>query len=202
MMPAMGRGDRSLKGRLLVATPVVGDPDFTRAVVLVLDHGPEGALGVLLNRPTDLAVLDPMPAWDDLAADPAVVFLGGPVDQGAAIGLARRGLVAPPAAAAGSGADGEVGGWSEVLGDIGTFDLNRSPLDDAAIEEVRIFVGYAGWGPGQLEDELALDAWITVDAHPTDVLSDEPDQLWSRVLHRQGGHLTVLSYLPADPSLN
>ena len=181
----------SHRGRLLVATPVIGDANFDRTVVLLLEHGDDGALGLVLNRPTDVAVLDPLPEWNGLAAQPSVVFVGGPVEQGAAIGLAR--------ATVGTAAEG----WSPVVESIGTLDLSRDPSDvSTGIEQVRVFAGYAGWGPGQLEGELAVDAWLILEARPEDVLCDEPNTLWRRVLARQGGDLALLSYCPPDPSSN
>jgi len=181
----------SHRGRLLIATPVIGDANFDRTVVLLLEHTDDGALGLVLNRPTDVAVVDPLPEWNGLAAQPSVVFVGGPVEQNAAIGLGRAGLHPP----------GD--GWSPVLDRIGTLDLSRDPADlGLDIEQVRVFAGYAGWGPGQLEGELTVDAWIVCDAESGDVLGDEPDTLWSRVLRRQGGDLALLSYCPPDPSSN
>ncbi len=127
----------------------------------------------------------------DLAAQPSVVFVGGPVEQGAAIGLARATL--------GTAAEG----WSPVVEGIGTLDLSRDPSDvSTGIEQVRVFAGYAGWGPGQLEGELAVDAWLVLDARPEDVLCDDPNTLWRQVLARQGGDLALLSYCPPDPSSN
>jgi putative transcriptional regulator len=198
---AIMRSMSSLKGRLLVATPVIGDPNFDRTVLLVLEHSDDGALGLVLNRPTEVAVLDPLPEWDDLVAAPSVVFVGGPVEQEAAIGLAR---LSPRVEASASVFD-EV--WSDgsslVVGHIGTLDLSRSPDDlDVGIEEVRVFAGYAGWGPGQLEGELDVDAWLVVEPQVDDILSREPSRLWSDVLRRQGGDLTLLSYCPPDPSAN
>jgi putative transcriptional regulator len=181
----------SLKGHLLVATPMIGDPNFERTVVLLLEHNEDGALGLVLNRPTDVTVLDPLPEWYPLSADPSVVFVGGPVEQGAAIGLARVADSVP----------GE--GWSPVLGRIGTFDLSRDPIDlSPLVEEVRIYAGYAGWGAGQLEAEVDMEAWFVVDAEADDVLSDEPSGLWQSVLRRQGGELALLSLCPPDPSMN
>jgi putative transcriptional regulator len=120
-----------------------------------------------------------------------VVFVGGPVEQGAAIGLAR--------ASTGITADG----WSPVVERIGTLDLSRDPSDlSAGIEQVRVFAGYAGWGPEQLEGELAGEAWLVVDSRPEDVLCDDPKNLWRQVLQRQGGDLALLSYCPPDPSSN
>lgn len=184
-------GDGSLRGKLLVATPVIGDPNFDRAVLLVVDHGAPGALGIVLNRPTEVSLLEPLPEWDGLAAYPPVVFVGGPVAREAAIGLGRIRH------------EGRGDGWSPVLDGIGTLDLSRRPSDlPTGIDQVRVFVGYAGWGPGQLEAEVAADAWFVTDARPDDVLSDHPAHLWSAVLRRQGGPTALLSYCPPDPSLN
>jgi putative transcriptional regulator len=185
--------ESSLKGRLLVATPVIGDPNFERTVVLLLEHNDEGALGLVLNRPTAVSVFEPLPEWDGLAASPPVVFVGGPVEQGAAIGLAS---------VAGEDLD-SADGFSPVMGSIGTLDLSRDPHDlGPDIDKVRIFAGYAGWGPEQLEGELGADAWLVLDAVPDDVLSADPDDLWAAVLRRQGGDLQLLSYCPPDPSVN
>lgn len=182
---------QALTGRLLVATPVLGDPNFDRTVVLVLAHGEEGAVGVVLNRPSTTEVAGPLPEWDAFAARPPVVFVGGPVAPGAVIGLAR---VRPDA-----GADG----WAPLVGGVGTLDLSRELEDVApAIEEVRLFAGYAGWGEGQLEAEIDAAAWWVVDAEPEDVLSPEPATLWARVLRRQGGRLAMYAAFPADPSVN
>jgi putative transcriptional regulator len=180
----------SLKGRLLVALPVLLDPNFDRTVVLILEHGDEGALGVVLNRPGDLRLDDPLPSWADVAAPPAVVFVGGPVGAGAAIGL---GLV--------PGAPAERDGFVQVAGDLGTVDLGSAPLD-VGVAEVRVFAGYAGWGPGQLEDELSAGAWLVADGEPGDALSPDPSTLWRRVLRRQPGRLAWLANLAPDPSVN
>jgi putative transcriptional regulator len=191
----------TLKGKLLLATPVIGDPNFERTVILVLDHGDEGTLGLVLNRPTEVAVLDPLPEWGDLAATPSVVFVGGPVEQEAAIALAR---LRPEGRSAASGLDGPSGETAgPVVDAIGTLDLSRHPLElDDTVEEVRIFAGYSGWGPGQLQAEMESDAWFVVDATADDVLSNHPSELWAAILRRQGGDLALVSYCPPDPSAN
>lgn len=196
--------ERLLSGRLLVATPVIGDPNFERTVVFVLEHNDGGTLGIVLNRPTEVAVHGPLPAWDGLAATPPVVFVGGPVEQGAAVvGLARRAPGARPGAGPPGGhPSGESAGFSPVWGPIGTLDLSRDPCELPGVEEVRVFAGYASWGPGQLDQELALDAWFVLDALPDDVLSSDPDTLWVRVLRRQGGDLALVSYCGPEPSWN
>jgi len=174
-----------LAGRLLVATPMLRDPNFDRTVVLLLDHNDGGALGIVLNRPSPLAVAEPLPQWVDLVADPPVVFVGGPVSPGSAICLAR--------------ADGDGAGWQPLFGGLGTIDLSRTPAElGADIARLRVFAGYAGWGGGQLEGEIEAGAWVVTRAAPGDALSEEPDGLWRAVLARQGGVVAALASYPRD----
>ncbi|MDI3408020.1 YqgE/AlgH family protein [Streptomyces cavernicola] len=193
----------SLTGRLLVATPALADPNFDRAVVLVLDHDDEGSLGVVLNRPTPVGVGDILEGWAALAGEPGVVFQGGPVSLDSALGVGViPGDEAPqPGARARRG--GDPLGFRRVHGAIGLVDLETPPeLLAAALGSLRIFAGYAGWGPGQLEDELADGAWYVVDSEPGDVSSPAPERLWRAVLRRQRSELAMVATYPDDPSLN
>jgi putative transcriptional regulator len=180
----------SCKGRLLVATPTLGDPNFDRTVVLVLEHTEEGAVGVVLNRPsaTDLdeAGAD-WGGWDELAAAPAVVFMGGPVSRNAVICL-------------GHATEPEVDGYQELLPPLGLLDLAGPPK--GGVKAIRLFAGYAGWGEGQLESEIAEGAWFVVDAEPDDALTEDPEELWAHVLRRQPGRLSLFAACPPDPSTN
>ncbi|MCA1845194.1 MAG: YqgE/AlgH family protein [Actinobacteria bacterium] len=181
----------SLKGRLLVATPILGDPNFDGTVVLILEHGDDGAVGVVLNRPTGTDVADPLPGWHRLAAEPAVVFVGGPVAPDAAICLAR------------SWPDEPLDAYEPLIGSLGTVDLSIDPDEvSSALQAVRVFVGYAGWAAGQLEDEVEAGAWFVVDATPDDAMSAEPDRLWRAVLRRQRGTLAMYANYPVNPSAN
>lgn len=181
----------ALKGRLLVATPMLDDPNFDRSVVWVLEHGEEGALGVVLNRPSDLPLAEPLPEWSDLAGALPVVFVGGPVSAGSVIGLARVAGDLPP------------GVWEPVVDSIGVIDLTADPvLLASAVTSLRCFAGYAGWGPEQLESELVEGAWLVVDADPGDPFSEDPRRLWRTVLARQPNPLARLAHVPDDPSLN
>ncbi len=181
----------TFRGRLLVAMPPLVDPNFDRTVVLVLEHNDEGALGVVLNRPGDRTVADVVPAWGDVASDPAVVFAGGPVEPDAVIGLAR----APTTESA--------DGWAPVLGAVGTVDLSRDPIDvPGPLEWLRLFAGYAGWGAGQLEAEVTAGAWIVTAPESSDAFGDNPDGLWRAVLARQPGRVAWMANYPDDPSLN
>jgi putative transcriptional regulator len=197
----------SLKGRLLVANPAMPDPNFHRTVVLVLAHQEDGALGVVLNRPSELDVDSPLPRWERLVADPPVVFVGGPVAPGAAICLARV-PDPPPEAPDGAehhpSADHEgLGGWVPLVGQLGTLDLERDPADlSITVDAIRVFAGYAGWGPGQLEGEIDAGAWFVVVAEAGDALSGNPAQLWKGVLRRQGGRLALVAAYPNEPNLN
>jgi putative transcriptional regulator len=185
------------KGRLLVATPLLGDPNFERTVVLLLEAGEDGAVGIVLNRPTDTVLTEALPEWAVHAAHPPVVFVGGPVQQDSAIGLARSdGLDGT-----GDG-DGE-GPVSLVLADVGILNLSWEAEDAApAVDVVRIFAGYAGWAPGQLEVEIEAGAWFVVDGQPDDALSPDPEALWRSVLRRQRDELALFAAFPDDPSMN
>ncbi|WP_432150520.1 YqgE/AlgH family protein [Streptomyces sp. bgisy029] len=181
----------SLTGRLLVATPALADPNFDRAVVLLIDHDEEGSLGVVLNRPTPVGVGDILGSWAGLTGEPDVVFQGGPVSLDSALGVA----VIP--------GDEFPLGWRRVHGAIGLVDLETPPeLLGPALGSLRIFAGYAGWGPGQLEGELTEGAWYVVESEPGDVSSPRPENLWRAVLRRQRSELAMIATYPDDPSLN
>lgn len=183
------------KGRVLVAAPTLLDPNFHRTVVLLLDYDDGGALGVVLNRPTGTSVDAPVPEWEPLAVEPGVVFVGGPVAQGAAIAIGRVAISAHAERPAPNG-------FVPLFGALGTVDLTLDPDEVGALDAVRIFSGYAGWGAGQLEVEIDEGSWLVVDGEPDDVFSDDPETLWERVLVRQGGTVAWLAACPADPSLN
>jgi putative transcriptional regulator len=186
------RDSDSTAGKLLIAEPMLGDPNFDRTVVLMIEHTPEGALGVVLNRPTDLEVGAVLHEWADLAATPPVLYMGGPVEQNGVLAIGRRRPDAPP-----------LPGWSAVLGDLGTVDLHLGPDGVAdGLDGIRFFAGYSGWGGGQLEAELAEGAWLVVEAATDDVFAPEPDVMWRAVLRRQGGKTAMLADFPTHPSLN
>jgi putative transcriptional regulator len=184
-------GDGSLAGALLVASPALDDPNFTRTVIFLLDHDAEGALGVVLNRPTDIATCDALPLWADVVSAPAVVHVGGPVTPEAVVCLGRMRQGRTP------------DGWTALAGAVGAVDLEGEPSDLAdALDALRVFAGYAGWGPGQLEAELRMGGWLVLPAEPDDAFSPTPDKLWSQVLRRQGGEIAMLHTMPLDPGRN
>ncbi len=182
----------STRGRLLLAGPSLEDPNFRRTVVFMIEHDPDGALGLVLNRPSPFEVAEALPGWEDLSVTPTAVFVGGPVEQGAVIGLGRLLAEDPPV------------GVTPVHGPVGVLDLDADPqLLVGDLGGVRLFTGYAGWGPGQLEGELALGGWLVLDAEPGDVFTDRPDDLWRRVLARQPDPaLARLAHYPDDPTVN
>jgi putative transcriptional regulator len=181
----------TLKGQLLVATPALLDPNFHRSVILLLEHTDEGALGVVLNRPSALEVGEPLPEWGAFAWQPGVVFVGGPVSRTSVIALARVEGEAPTAS------------WERVLGELGVVDLSHGPdALSGTLTAVRVFAGYAGWGGGQLEDELREGSWYVVDAMPGDAFTGDPEHLWRDVLARQPTDLAVVSRVPPDPRVN
>lgn len=187
--------EATLTGRLLVASPELGDPNFARTVVLLVDHDESGALGVVLNRPSTTDVGEILPDWHLYATPPQVVFQGGPVGRDSALDLAAR--------VGGKGEDDEPIGFRHVYAGIGLVDLDTpAELIAGEITSMRIFAGYAGWGSDQLEDEIAQGAWFVVEAELDDLSASDPEQLWTDVLRRQHSRLSMVATFPDDPSLN
>jgi putative transcriptional regulator len=175
---------------LLVAAPPLVDPNFDRTVVLMLEHGESGALGIVLNRPSSTTLTDVFPEWHELVSPPGVAFAGGPVATDAVIALARR--RATP-----------LEGFTEILDDLGTINLADDPLGlGASLQSLRVFAGYAGWAPFQLEAEMAQGAWFDVALQPDDPFAASPERLWREVLRRQKGRLSLFSTFPEDATVN
>ncbi len=178
----------SLRGHLLVAGPALVDPNFWRTVVLVGEHTEEGALGIVLNRPSETLVEDALPELTLLADEMGAVYVGGPVQPSAVVVLAD--FVEPGRAD------------SLVLESVGFLPSEIDPDELGELRRARVYVGYAGWGPGQLDEELEEGSWIVERALPDDVFTDDPDGLWSAVLRRKGGPFSLLAAMPPDPSRN
>jgi putative transcriptional regulator len=179
----------SLAGQLLLASPALLDPNFQRTVVLIGVHSSEGALGVVLNRPSAVTVGEAVPQLEAAVAAQDQVYVGGPVQPGSVVLLAEF-LDPAPAGML-------------VVGRIGF------PAADADLEQLaqatarrRVFAGFAGWGEGQLDAEVDNGDWIAQSALPEDVFTEVPSELWSTVLTRKGGSYALLARMPLDPGMN
>lgn len=178
-------------GQLLVATPQLVDPNFRRTVVLLLDHDDNGALGVTINRPTEVLVEQILPTWGGAVSEPQALFEGGPVGAETALAVAQ------------TYDDDTLPGFQRLSGGLGLVDLDADPADLAGhLIGVRVFAGHAGWGPEQLDNEIEEGSWYVVPATPTDLSDTEPLSLWRRVLRRQPGELAFVASIPDDPTLN
>ena len=182
-------GIESLRGQLLIAGATLPDPNFSRTVVLVCEHSEEGALGLVLNRPTELAVADAAPELVDLTGYDATIDSGGPVQPDALLVLAEFD-------------DPDQAGLC-VVGNVGLVG-DGSEIEDLvdATQRARVFAGYAGWGPGQLDAELAREDWFVAPAGVDDIFNPDADELWRRVLSRKGGRFALVARMPVDPSVN
>jgi putative transcriptional regulator len=178
---------KSLRGKLLLSSPALYDPNFRRTVILVTHHDEDGAMGLVLNRPAEVAVAEAAPQLSELVEEDDPVLVGGPVSPEALMVLAE--FDDPDAAAA------------PVLGDLGFVPADAEP-DDLETRRARVFAGYSGWGAGQLEAELAEGSWLIADAEPADAFAADPEQLWGEVLRRMGGGFSLLATMPEHPSLN
>jgi putative transcriptional regulator len=178
--------ENSLRGSLLLAAPQLTDPNFERTVVLITEHEDEGAMGVVLNRPSDSTVADAAPDLEPMVGADAPIFAGGPVQPTSGVVLAEVAEVGDPV-------------FGDVLLVPGLEEL--ADVADGA-ERLRVFAGYAGWGPGQLEAEIEREDWFVEPAVPDDVFTKDPEGLWGDVLARKGGQYALLARMPDDPSLN
>jgi len=178
----------SLRGHLLVAGSALWDPNFRRTVVLIGHHDEEGAVGVVLNRATEVLVAEAVPPLADLVEPGEPLFIGGPVQPEAAVVLA----------------DLEDPGHADIVvfDSIGFLPTEVEREEVGGIRRARVFSGYAGWGAGQLERELEAGSWIVEPAAAEDVFTGEPDTLWQQVLRRKGREFDLLRLMPMDPSQN
>jgi putative transcriptional regulator len=181
--------DESLSGQLLLAAPSLLDPNFRRTVVLIGSHSESGAMGIVLNRPSKVAVSEAVPELEQAVDALDTVYVGGPVQPNSIVFLAEF-------------LDPEPAGLL-VLGRIG-FPAPETDIDVLAevIARRRVFAGYAGWGEGQLDEELDNGDWIAHPAQPDDVFTEDPGELWSHVLTRKGGTYALMARMPLDPRMN
>jgi putative transcriptional regulator len=179
----------SLRGKLLVAGPALLDPNFHRTVVLVCEHDENGAMGIVLNRPSPIPADQAIPELDEALPPGETLWVGGPVQTTSVVVLGDFASDEQPALL--------------VHGDVGLVlpeaDLDRVPT---AVRRARAFLGFSGWGPRQLDSELERDDWIVADFAPDDAFTDDAESLWSRVLERKGGQYALLATMPPDPRVN
>jgi putative transcriptional regulator len=183
----MGGGVDSLTGWLLVSSPSLVDPNFRRTVVLVTHHDEEGAVGLVLSRPSELEIAVAVPELSELPCVDDVVYVGGPVQPEAVVVLVEFDELE---------ADSE-----PIVGNVAFLPPERS-ADELSLRRARVFAGYSGWGPGQLEAELEEESWIVVASEPDDAFATDADALWRTVLQRKGGPFTLIASMPYDPRLN
>jgi putative transcriptional regulator len=174
----------SLQGQLLISSPLLHDPNFRRTVVLMTHHDEEGAMGLVLSRPSEIRVSDAVPELADLPGD-ELVYVGGPVQPEAVVVLVEH----------------ESEPELPIVGNIAFMQAGADVVELDSIR-ARVFAGYSGWGPGQLEGELEESSWIVVPAEPDDAFAPDPDELWRAVLHRKGGKFALIATMPYDPKLN
>jgi putative transcriptional regulator len=185
----------SLAGRLLISSPSLTDPNFRRTVVLMTHHDEDGAVGLVLSRPSELTIAEAVPDLGELPYADEVVYIGGPVQPEAVVVLVEL--------------DEPDDGVEPIVGNV-AYLPPEIPPDELPVGRARVFAGYSGWGPGQLEDELEgelegelkIPSWIVAAALPDDVFAADPDELWRTVLRRQGGKFNLIASMPYDPRLN
>lgn len=179
-------------GSLLVADASTNAGFFTHAVVLIIDIDETGALGIVLNKVSNIDLNRVLPLWRDLTNPPQYLFSGGPVSPDGAVCLAVA-----------NSTETSPLGWRRISGDLGLLHLDTPvELVEGAYQQLRIFAGYSGWGPGQLEDEIENEMWQIVQSHPGDIFTAKPEELWRNVLRRQGGSLGIMASWTADPQMN
>ena len=200
--PSSG-GAGYLDGQFLLAMPGMADTRFSRSVVYICAHSPDGAMGLIINQParkitfSDLLLqLNLVPA-DELIrlptpAEKLPVLNGGPVETG-------RGFVLHTADFF---IDNSTLPIDDCVSLTATVDILRAIAKGDGPRKAMLALGYAGWSPGQLEDELAEGAWYVVDVAPGDVFGDDTETLWQRVLRRQPGELAFVATPSSDPTLN
>ncbi len=180
------------KGVFLIATPALRDPNFCQTVILLCEHGPEGALGIVLNRPTEMNIAEVLPHMPVLEGQAHRVFTGGPVQKDSLLVLYHL--------------NEEVENTQAVIEGVylgGNTDTLKRILEVPAEEEsFRAFMGYSGWGPGQLEQEMQSGSWLIMPAKPQFVFEHSPSGLWAEVLQTFGEDYSMYAHMPIDPSLN
>ncbi len=182
---------RTQRGNLLIADPDLIDPNFFHAVVLILEHDEEGALGLVLNRPTCVSAAQMVPEWKSRVSNPMNIFQGGPIPSKMLIGLADVTN------------NTEIDTWKPILDSAGIMSVEeKPPISDPGISALRLYSGYSGWTAGQLDSEINTGSWFTVPAGPADLFESNPADLWFRLLHTYHGKWPWHARASIAPSRN
>jgi putative transcriptional regulator len=178
-------------GSLLVAEPFMLDSNFRRAVILVTDHTEdEGTVGFIINKPLSVKFTDLV---EDFPAIDVPAYYGGPVSTNTIHYIHNVGRLLDGSTEIGPGVFW--GGEFEKLKFLISHELVKA-------ENIRFFVGYSGWSPGQLEEELDSGSWIISEVHANYLFKSKPTRLWNQVMHHKGDVFSVLAQLPEQPNLN
>lgn len=178
-------------GSLLLAEPFMADANFRRSVVLLVDHSnDEGSVGFIINKPLSVRMNELV---EDFPEIEAVVHYGGPVSTNTIHYIHNVGMLLDGSTEIGPGVF-----WG------GEFDKLKFLVERGLIlgENIRFFVGYSGWSPGQLADELDTGSWIMSDMHPNYLFKSKAQKLWNQVLHHKGDVFGVIAQLPEAVNLN
>ncbi len=178
------------KGKLLIAMPTLNDPNFWQSVILLCNYGPEGALGVVLNRPTEVSVSALIHDFPGLSGTERI-YEGGPVSRNGMLVLCR-------------GGDSDSGG-NKIIGEVSLakdMDDLKGTSRFAPAPEVRCYLGYAGWVSGQLEAEVKTGSWRTIWADSTLIFDADPSVLWPQMMRRLGPEWAFYATMPINPSMN
>ncbi|XOV91496.1 MAG: YqgE/AlgH family protein [Bacteroidota bacterium] len=179
------------KGDLLISEPFLPDPNFERTVVFLCEHDENGSLGFVLNKKSKAVVNDIMDEIDSFNAD---IFVGGPVQRNTLHFLHKGNAILKSDVRVVDGIH-----WGMDFAGL----LEKINIGQVSEQDVRFFVGYSGWSPGQLMDELKEKSWIVCKCASQDLVFDtDPEDLWRHVLKNMGGKFKVMSNYPRDPRLN
>lgn len=187
-----GKQQKVSRGTFLVAAPQLKDPNFRQTVVLICEHGSGGSLGLVINRRTDQHIAEILPQATGLHEKAGFVYVGGPVQKDNLLILHRMGLEVPESRPIFDGVC--------LGGDLVTLEEAFTRGEEDGL--VRVYMGYAGWAPGQLQFELATGSWLVLPADMKMVFARDPLSIWPTILRAQGGAFTLYATMPPDPALN
>jgi putative transcriptional regulator len=176
-------------GCLLIAEPLLNDPNFVRSVIFLCEHGPEGSVGFVLNQPTSYTLQDLLP---ELYVSSLSIYQGGPV-QGDTLHMIHR---VP-----------EIPGGMPIIDNVfwgGSYEALKDMIWRNTFEpsEIRLFIGYSGWAAGQLEQEISEGSWLVADPTEDILFETNPDEIWKKAIGLLGKKYAYLANIPIDPNLN